>query len=312
LKKVVLYWSNICVLHKYEKEYLQKVRDVLFTEGIDLQIHFFGIGYPKRMSEEILASQNDLPDIIVSTDLEVFENKNIFSKYSLDLYEISDWIPTKKSPLYQKLYEDKRLLPFIAIPMMIYSSSISFKGLSNKDLLSHKLALGGINNSAAKTIFKYFWSEYGKEKAISLLNNSMVLDMPIQGMQAVKTKLADVAFLPSVYALRADMQNNFSFVPNDGCIVLPSFVAIRKSITEEIAQNILLKILTVDFCKYFVDNADLISLIEGTPDNRSIELQQAQLLYPSRDWLVDLSPEEFYDIYCKLIPKATDYNNCPI
>jgi len=308
LKKVTLYWSNICVLHKYEKEYLEKIKALLNTMGIELVIKFFGIGYPQRMSEALIDPSNELPDIMVSTDLEIYENRNIFSKYSSDLFEIKDWLPMKKRDEYSSLYEDSRLLPFIAIPMMVYSSTPEALNLTNKELSTLRLAFGGINNSAAKCIFKYFWSRYGKEEAENLLGNSLVLDMPIQGMQAVKTGMSEVALTPSIYALRADMETSFGFVPKDGCIALPSFISVRKSLTKDMARLVLKTIFTTDFGNYFVQNADLISLIEGSKEPGNEALRNANLLYPPRHWFETLSPMEFYEAYCKLLPKAVNYN----
>ena len=89
--KVVLYWSNICVLNKGEVELLKKVQSELLHDGIDLEIKFFGLGYPTHMSDYLREDNAILPDIILTTDLEVFEDKRVFEKLKPTLIDCSKW-----------------------------------------------------------------------------------------------------------------------------------------------------------------------------------------------------------------------------
>ncbi|MCR4955538.1 MAG: hypothetical protein K6A30_02520 [Lachnospiraceae bacterium] len=308
MKKVLLYWSNICVLHKYEQSHLEKVKEKLLSEGIDLEIQYFGIGYPTRMSQALLDKEKPLPDLIVSTDLEVFENKEIYGRYCRELYPICNWYSTKKKENYRSLYVDEKLLPFIAIPMMVYTKDPSYKDISLEDLLDKHVAFGGINNSGVKCVYKYIWERFGKEKASDFLSHSQICDMPIQGMQAVRTNAANLALIPSIYALRADMKNEFAFSLTEGNIVLPSFVAARNSLTETEAKTILNTILSPEFCNYFVTNGDLISCMDFAEENRFDSISKSTYLYPDNQWFYKVSPAEFYTSYCEIIPRAKDYS----
>lgn len=42
---VLLYWNHICVLHKGEKQFLDRLAERLSNEGIDLRVRYFGLGY---------------------------------------------------------------------------------------------------------------------------------------------------------------------------------------------------------------------------------------------------------------------------
>ena len=311
MKKVVMYWSNICVLHIFERDHIETIRQELLSLGIDLQTEYFGLGYPTRMSEAMLDPAKPLPDIIISTDLEVFENRELYESYSRDLYEIGTWFPTKKKENYRSLYGDPHLLPFIAIPMMLYSRDSSWHDTSLEDLVNSRIAFGGINNSAAKCIFKYLWAQFGKKTASDFLERCDLYDMPIQGMHAVKTGSAEASLVPSIYALRADMIHEFAYPLSDGCIVLPSFAAVRNSIDEETARTILFRLLSPSFCNFFVSNGDLISCIEGTSECHSGAIADAQYLYPNEDWFRRVRPAEFYESYCRILPTAVDYSKAP-
>ncbi|MBE6014281.1 MAG: hypothetical protein E7241_02805 [Lachnospiraceae bacterium] len=308
MKTITLYWSNICVLHKFEHNHLEKIREELLKENIDLRVEYFGIGYPRRMSEALLDESTPLPDMIVSTDLEVFENKEIYGRYCESLIDVCDYFSLKDRENYAQLYTDKRLLPFIAIPMMLYTRDSSYEGASLKDILERKVAFGGVNNSAVKCIYKYIWSKFGRDVAGDFLRNANVYDMPIQSMNAVKTGQADLALTPSIYALRADMEHEFAYPLSDGTIVLPSFAAARNSLDADLAVRILSMILTEDFCNFYVTSGDLVSAIEGTMENRFPALADSMYKYPKGEWFDSITPVEFYKDYCSILPGAIDYS----
>ena len=79
MKKVSLYWNHICILHNYEKMFLEEVKQALLPYDIELNVTYFGMGYPEHMSEYLYKKDAVLPDIIVSADLDVFERILVFS-----------------------------------------------------------------------------------------------------------------------------------------------------------------------------------------------------------------------------------------
>lgn len=115
MKKVLLYWNHICILHNYEKMFLEEVKQALLPYDIELNVTYFGMGYPEHMSEYLYKKDAVLPDIIVSADLEVFEDARIFSKLEPDLYPCHDWISFKDSTALELVERSPYLLPFISI-----------------------------------------------------------------------------------------------------------------------------------------------------------------------------------------------------
>ena len=95
---ILLYWNHICVLHRQEKAFLQELAGRLHREDIELEVRFFGLGYPEHMSEYLARPDAVLPDLIVSADLEVFEDRAIFSKMEPELYPAADWVSLRESP----------------------------------------------------------------------------------------------------------------------------------------------------------------------------------------------------------------------
>ena len=64
--KIQLYWNNICILHRQELVFLDRIRSDLRQKGIDLNVRCFGLGYSHHMSEYLMEPEAILPDIVVS------------------------------------------------------------------------------------------------------------------------------------------------------------------------------------------------------------------------------------------------------
>ena len=111
---VTLYWNNICILHRQELVFLERIRQSLASRGIDLTITCFGLGYGRHMSEYLRSPDAPLPDLVVSTDLEVFEDRAIFSKLEPELYPAADWVPLRESPALDAVRRGDKLLPAAA------------------------------------------------------------------------------------------------------------------------------------------------------------------------------------------------------
>lgn len=298
MKKVLLYWSNICVLHKQEMNHIEQVKEALRQQGIDLVVRCFGLGYPEKMSAYLQREDAQWPDIIVSTDLEVFENQRLFARLAPELHELRRAFPLKAAFAGTDLDRHPSLVPFAVIPQMLYSNQPLADGeLSVRAAIAagKRLAFGGINNSAARCVLKTAWSQWGQEAAQQLLENGRITDMPIQAFQLVRMGQEELAMVPSLYALRADGQERFAAVPAEGAIALPSYVCARKTVTAALAQEILQALLSEAFCRFLVQAGDLVCpLAQGAVHQR---LEQAKFLYPDQQWFEQVTPEAFEQFY---------------
>ncbi len=73
MRHILLYWNHICVLHRQEKTFLDALAQRLLSDEIQLEVRYFGLGYPEHMSEYLARPDAILPDLIVSADLEVLK-----------------------------------------------------------------------------------------------------------------------------------------------------------------------------------------------------------------------------------------------
>ena len=121
MTSILLYWNHICVLHRQEKTFLEGLAQQLREDNIQLRVRYFGLGYPEHMSEYLTRPDAVLPDLIVSADLEVFEDPLIFSKLQPELYPAADWVPLRQSPMLDAVQRGPNLLPFVSIPLVYYT-----------------------------------------------------------------------------------------------------------------------------------------------------------------------------------------------
>ena len=73
MTSILLYWNHICVLHRQEKAFLEDLAQRLRGDGIRLEVRYFGLGSPERMSEYLALPSAIPPDLIVSADPEAFQ-----------------------------------------------------------------------------------------------------------------------------------------------------------------------------------------------------------------------------------------------
>lgn len=297
--KVRLYWNHICVLHNQEKKFLEQLKGRLTEKEIDLEVTFFGLGYPEHMSDYLRRKDAILPDMIVSADLVVFEDSRIFGKYEKDLYSAADWSSLKEGPALEAVWKSEKMLPFLSIPLVYFTGSI--EGCSRKTVNEIQgLSFGGINNSAGKTLVKAVWSRYGKEQARELLRNAQISDMPIGAFNEVRNGLSETALVPSLYAMRADEVKKFQCLPEEGPLLIPSFLCARNTIPAETARRIALEIIGREMCDFYEDSGNLLFYPAHAWGNRWQEEQN--YFTPNSSWFEDIKPEEFYELYGAMIP----------
>lgn len=298
---VLLYWNHICVLHKGEKQFLDRLAETLRKEDIALEVRYFGLGYPEHMSEYLARPDAVLPDLMVSADLEVFEDPRIYRKLEPELYPAAQWIPLRDCAALDAVRRDEKLLPFVSIPLVYYTRQPE---VCERTFLKdwNGLAFGGINNSAAKTVVKAVWDRCGEEAAVQLLDTSRITDMPIGAFQLVRMGQSQTALVPSIYALRADGRETFLRIPREGPVLVPSYFCARSSVPETVARRVAEGILCPKLCRFYAEQGDLI--LHPACADLSSQQEGDHYLVPSAHWLSSIAPEAFYEVYCRHIPTA--------
>ena len=297
---ITLYWSNICVLHRWEKAHLDQITTQLASQGIDLLIRYFGIGYPVRMTEALSQPNAELPDLIISTDLEVFEDSRIFDKFKENLHDLKAMFPIKQELSEQTFNAWPNLLPFLVIPLVVCSNANyqEKSPLSYSEIIStDHVAFGGIGNSAARSVLKALWDMYGKEDVEFFARRAHITQMPVEAFHAIRQDKVKIGIVPSIYAQTANGKTLLRHYPVEGAIALPSYIAAHKKAPVEAIQQVLKMLLSREFCDYFVREGSLYCALENSAENPWIAKHNNRFIYPSAQWFSEVSAEQFQASY---------------
>ena len=126
--------------------------------------------------------------------------------------------------------------------------------------------------------------------------------MPINAFQQVRMGMVQTALVPSLYALRADGRNTFLRAPQEGPVLVSSYICARKSIPESIARRIIDGIVSHRLCDFYAQNGDLII----HPNRTALRSRQecSQYFVPGAKWLAAYNQHDFYNIYCRALDTA--------
>jgi hypothetical protein len=279
---------------------LAKLKEQAKQEDINLDIQQFGLGQEYYLNQ-YFKQDPTLPDILISTDLEVFENNKTFAKLPEDFINLTEHFTLKES-IPDNINWSNKLLPFLVIPLVFYHNDPNvFKGHepSLESVIKYDIPLtfGGINNSGAKCILKYVHDKYGIGACEKLIKNSIVTNMPIEAFNRVRNKQSSLALVPSVYALRADNKDYFMSYPKEGAIALPSYIGVKKENSKE-AIKVLKLFLSSELCNQYVLQGSLFCGLVETLDPSYLLENKFKMAYPSTEYITSSQPE-FYQLYEK-------------
>ena len=274
-------------------------------EILPFNFQYFGLGRTSTMKEKIkldLQEHSIKGDIIVSTDLEIFQDNRIAKSLKNTFKHDSSLFPIRRELMDTFVLEPKGYFhPFIVIPLVILVNTQSLG--ENKppkslyDLLDPsfklKYTFGGLHNSAGRSLLKALWYLYGVEAAEAFLANAVVTSMPAQAFQKVNKGEVMAAIVPTIFAKRAGINNLQSYWPEEGAIAIPSYVAVKNSISSEALDVFTNSIIGIEHQTQLRDFGDVIPVHQDVSLSISALENQCKLLYPSWDFFEGLDYEKF-------------------
>lgn len=274
------------------------------------RFEYYGLGRSYSMTGKIkedLKKGEIKGDIIVSTDLDVFQDK-LLAKHFLDgFHRTPSLVPINESILNSTIpHPDNCFHPFITIPLVMVVNTNLVKESeiprSLEELLhpsfKHRYAFGGIHNSAGRSLVKSLWYLYGKQVVKDFLSGAVITTMPAQAFQKVMAGQVSVAIVPTIFALRRGIQGLKAYWPKEGAVAIPSYVAVKNKVSMEDFKLFLETILGVAHQQQLKNAGDIIpSHPEAEIPSFPLE-NNCNLLYPEWNFFDTFDHEEFYCL-CK-------------
>ena len=290
--KYKVYWNNICLLSNLEESFIKSA--IESNQYFPFDFEYFGLGKPQSMTQRIkedikLGKING--DIVVSTDLDVFQNQNMAQYFYMDFKMDYPFLPIREEINNTNIPSPCGYFqPFISIPLVIVVNKTKVQNnntpKSLEDLLhpsfKNRVAFGGIHNSAGRSLLKSIWYLYGNESVNAFLNNSVITSMPALAFQKVRTREVAAAIVPTVFALRKGIHDLESYWPEEGAVSIPSYVAVNKRVSDDDFELFRETILGIEHQKQLTNAGDIIPVHPDIPISFFAKENKCKLLYP--DW----------------------------
>jgi hypothetical protein len=306
MSKYKVYWNNVCLLSSQEESFIKSV--VESNEYFPFEFEYFGLGKPQSMTQRIKEDINTGKingDIIVSTDLDVFQNQNIAQFFYKDFKRDYPFLPIRDEINNANIsLPDGYFKPFISIPLVIVvnktkvQKSVTPKSL--KDLLDpsfkNRVAFGGIHNSAGRSLLKSIWYLYGRESVDAFLSNAVITSMPALAFQKVRTGEVGAAIVPTIFALRKGIHDLEAYWPEEGAVSIPSYIAVNNRVKNEDFKLFADTILGYDHQLQLKNSGDIIPVHPGIPCSSFAVENKCHLLYPKWEFFKGFDHVQFEDL----------------
>ncbi|SCY75965.1 ABC transporter substrate-binding protein [Alkaliphilus peptidifermentans] len=303
-----IYWNNICLLSAMEETFIKQQSNKY--NYFPFTFEYYGLGKPYSMTEKIKADVREggiKGDIIVSTDLDVFQDRAMAKDFKSDFQQTNSLFRIRETIMNTTIPDPNRFFhPFIVIPLvMVINTNLvkeSEMPASLKDLLhpsfKHRYAFGGVNNSAGRSLIKSLWYLYGSDAAKKFLSGSLITSMPAQAFQRVITGQVPVAIVPTIFALRRGIQGLKACWPLEGAVAIPSYVAVKNRVNNKDLQLFLDTILGMNLQQQLRNSGDIIPVHPDIAISPFTLENDCKLLYPEWSFFDTFDHEEFYHL-CK-------------
>lgn len=296
-----VYWNNVCLLTNLESSFIRQTKEAVPYFPFDFE--FYGLGQSYSLTEKIkldLKQKEIGGDIIVTTDLEVFQDNQLFTHFRTFQQDLS--LPVRKEIMKTSIpHPDGFIQPFIVIPLVIVANTRLLAEhelpLRLEDFLHpsfrKRYAFGGLHNSAGRSLLKSLWYLYGAQVAEQFTSGAVVTSMPAQAFQKVMKGEVAAALVPTIFALRQGIHNLKAFWPLEGAVAIPSYVVAKQHVPQQDLDVFKTTILGCRHQEQLRNTGDIIPCHPDVPLSSSASENACRLLYPAWSFYKTLDNEKF-------------------
>ncbi|MDR1193285.1 MAG: ABC transporter substrate-binding protein [Peptococcaceae bacterium] len=280
---IKLLWSNVCVLSVQEQKIIAAAVERLRELDIDLTVEYYGLAKEETLAERIARAGFDA-DIMVSTDVEVFQKQELFGKFRNDLLPALGLLPIKEQFRQTILCSQPLLLPIHFVPLIMVANRSFWSDpaslpASFADIADTRKAFGGRDNAAGQGLKKQLRSYYGDEFETRFCSSARIFEMPVEAFNAVRRGEFPVAIAPTIFAMRADGEDLIPIYPKEGAASVPCFAAVKNTTAEETAKAVLGSIFTSEVNSFYTSSGNIQICLENSPDFELAKENNYRFLY---------------------------------
>lgn len=315
MNAATVYWANICILNRMERDLLEKASAAFAGTGKPSpRVVYLGDTEEVRMYERMdldLAEGRLGFDLIVSTRFDLFAWKKYLLGRRDELLPLRRRFPVRKDFEAIGVLDPFGLFhPLAVLPHYIVVNTQALGGRrspeSLRDLLDPDLAgsvfIGDTELPSGKAVLLALWFLFGDEGLEICVRNWRRKSAPSGARHAVLKGEAAVGVLPGVFSGPGPRDELAGVVPSDGVPVLPSYCAVRKGPGAEAAASFLASsAASKDFLEFYREKAFAYASLESVEPPES-EGPLGKLFFPDWDWILKQDMDRFHDA-CLRMPK---------
>ena len=310
-----VYWANICLLGRMEKEYLnQKAESWQQDNQQDIQFSFLGNTEEVVIYDRLAADIEDghiKADAIVSTRFDLFCWDKYLKNHQDQFRSLSQDLPladTLKRAGYQ--HPTGVFHPVLALPHLIMCNTHLVEPEetpdSFSDLLDDKWASQIVIGDPALPSGKFFlftmWYLFGNQGLEKIVQNTICKTAPPAARFSVMKDEYKLAILPEIFTGPTPEDNLKRIVPQEGVFGLPSFLAVKQS-AEDLLPFLKHALFSDDIQQQYVNQGQVIPNSDTVSPPAAFADQSTLVKFPDWSW-IESQDIDYFDYQCGQVKKV--------
>lgn len=295
--ELTLYWENVCVMKKQEKENLQAAAENMQAKGINMQYHYFGMGEILGIDEQIAADLQQKrinTDIVVSAKIDLFYDKKLLlGKEQMFKPLPGEFLLREELRNLGIAYPGGYFHPCLLLPVIILANkkllAESDCPQSWADLLDDKWAgkvlIGGVDKPVGRSFLIAMWNMFGEEGLQKCVQNCRMVSVPAAVMNAVANDEYPLGVVPLIFSSRGGRDNLLDIWPQEGAIAIPSYVAIREGSPETALAFVKENLFSTAIQSFYSQRGMGIPVHPEVAAPPMVEENNYNLSFPGWDWI---------------------------
>lgn len=313
-KEYNIYWANLCILHRMEKERMDAALQAWHTdEKPEIKMNYLGntdeIHIYDQVDKDLESGKTNF-DAIVSNRFDLFCFTKYLNTYKDELYPMADKFPIRKEVKECGVIDPFGLLfPLVVLPHLIVCNMglVDTKDVpcSLEELLepkwSGKIFIGSTSLASARSILFAMWYKFGNKGLETCVKNWRQKNAPSAVRHSLIKKELLIGILPSIFTGAGPQDVLTAVYPVEGAPIVPSYLAVKKSEHIDYLIDFLSKsVLSNDLVSFYRDNA------HAFPANPEVKIPEIypsniNMFFPDWEWALKQDIEYFYDA-CSRVP----------
>lgn len=293
-----IYWSNVCILKKIEKDKLSSwARQWQAERGLDVNVNFFGLGEESYINERIASElqKGDLAaNVVISTDINIFQNKDLLLGQLDQFQTLKGQLPLRSELAQKEIAHPSGCFQpcAVALIIMIYNNKLLKEtekpaswAATLEPAWQGKVVFGGAELPAGQGFLRGMWYLYGDKGLEQCVKNYQLVSSPAAVLQAVSKGEFVAGVVPLAFTGGRGLEDVTEIWPQEGALSVPSYVAIHKDAPGGAVGFVKETLFSDEIQQLYSQNALLVPAVPGVSPPSIVAENDFKMVCPQWSWI---------------------------